>query len=113
MPTLGIYYWNFGSPQLRLYVRNARHLHGVGNAFNTAPLAAGTQLRLMAFGTTISFLENGVSQISVTGQHVHRGRAGYHGPRQLAGRQLVRRGYCGLFGWRDCLGVVRDGGAAG
>ena len=63
---LGIYYWNFGSPQLRLYLRNAGNFTELGNAYSTGPLAAGTQLEVTAVGSTISFLENGVSRISVT-----------------------------------------------
>ena len=35
-------------------------------SFNSGPLAAGTQLRLVAVGNTISFLENGAQRIAVT-----------------------------------------------
>ena len=63
---LGIYFWNFGSPQLRLYVRNAGNWTQLGSAYSSGALAAGTQLEVTAVGGAISFLENGVSRISVT-----------------------------------------------
>ena len=62
---LGIYYWNSGSPELMLFERNAGNWTEL-SAYNTAPLAAGTQLRLVAAGNTISFLENGVQRISLS-----------------------------------------------
>ena len=49
MPTSGIYFWNFGSPQLMLFMRNAGQLEPAGR-YNSGPLAAGTQLRLVAVG---------------------------------------------------------------
>ena len=63
---LGIYYWNSGSPQLRLYERNAGSCTQLGSCYSVGPLAAGTQLEVTAAGSTISFLENGVPRISVT-----------------------------------------------
>ena len=63
---LGIYYWNFGNPQLRLYVRNAGSYTQLGSSYSSGALAAGTQLRLVAAGNTIAFLENGVQRIEVT-----------------------------------------------
>ena len=38
----------------------------LGGAYNSGALAAGTQLRLVATGSTISFQQNGVQRISVT-----------------------------------------------
>ena len=63
---LGIYYWNSGSPLLRLYKRSGGNWFQLGNGYSTAPLAAGTQLELLASGSRISFLEDGVQRVSVT-----------------------------------------------
>ena len=62
---VGIYFWNSGSPELMLFVRNAGTWTQLAAAY-TAPLSAGTQLRLVAVGNTISFLANGVQQVAVT-----------------------------------------------
>ena len=62
---LGIYFWNSGSPALMLFVRKAGGWQQL-SAATTGPLAAGTQLKLTAVGSTISFLVNGVQQLSVT-----------------------------------------------
>ena len=62
----GIYYWNFGSPELRVYKRSGGNWAQLGSGYASGPLAAGTQLRLVATGSTISFLQNGVQRIAVT-----------------------------------------------
>ena len=61
----GIYYWNNGSPELMLYKRSSGNWTQLGNAYSSGPLAAGTQLKLMVVGSTLSFLENGVERIAV------------------------------------------------
>ena len=63
---LGIYFWNSGSPQLRLYKRSAGSWVQLGNSYNSGALAAGTQLKLAAVGSRISFLQNGVERVVVT-----------------------------------------------
>ena len=63
---LGIYFWNNGTPQLRLYKRTAGTLTQLGSSYNSGPLAAGTQLQLSAVGSTIAFQQNGATRISVT-----------------------------------------------
>src|SRR5689334_10734023 len=62
----GLYYWNFGSPELMLFKRSNGAWTQLGATYNSGTLAAGTQLRLVATGSTISFLQNGVQRISVT-----------------------------------------------
>ena len=52
--------------ELRLYKRSAGTWIQLGNSYNSGPLAAGTQLKLTAVGSTISFLQNGVARITVT-----------------------------------------------
>ena len=61
---LGIYDWNNGNPELMLYMRSGGNWTELG-AYSSDPLAAGTQLKLMVVGSTLSFLENGVEKISV------------------------------------------------
>jgi Putative esterase len=61
----GMYYWNNGSPELILYKRSSGNWTQLGNAYSSGPLAAGTQLKLMVVGSTLSFLENGVERIAV------------------------------------------------
>ena len=64
--TLGIYYWNSGSPQLRLYKRSGGSWTQLGSSYSPGPLAAGTQLQVTAVGSTISFLAGGVQRLTVT-----------------------------------------------
>ena len=61
---VGIYYWNGGKPELLLFKRSKGSWDQLGS-YNSGPLAAGTQLRLMAVGSTIVFLENGSPRLSV------------------------------------------------
>jgi len=64
---IGIYSWKSGSPVLQLFKRSGvNSWTQLGSTYNSGPLAAGTQLKLMAVGSTISFLQNGVVRISVT-----------------------------------------------
>ena len=49
-----------------LFKRSGGAWAQLGSTYSTGALAAGTQLRLMAVGSTISFLQNGVQRISVT-----------------------------------------------
>ena len=63
---LGIYFWNSGSPQLRLYKRTAGTWIQLGSSYSSGPLPAGTTLTLSAVGSTISFQQDGITRISVT-----------------------------------------------
>ena len=73
---LGIYFWNNGSPQLRLYKRNAGAWTQLGSSYNSGALAAGTTLQLSAVGSTISFLQNGVTRITATDTSITGGAPG-------------------------------------
>lgn len=73
---LGIYWWNRGRPELKLYVRHAGNWTPIGSVYNSGPLAAGTKLKLIAIGNTISFMENGVQRISVADSTLSRGAPG-------------------------------------
>ena len=110
---LGIYFWNYGSPELRLYKRTAGSWAQLGSTYSSGPLAAGTQLEVTAVGGKISFLVNGVQRISVTDTSFTGGAPGIMAYGSAHRRQLVRRDGGVLFGGRDGVGAVRDGGAAG
>ena len=62
---LGLYFWNGGDPVLMVFKRLNGAWTQLGPTYNSGPLAAGTQLKLMAVGNTLSFLENGVERIAV------------------------------------------------
>jgi hypothetical protein len=62
---LGIYSWSNGSPNLMLFLRNGSSWNQLGSTYNSGPLAAGTQLKLMVVGSTIAFMVNGVERIAV------------------------------------------------
>ena len=55
---VGVYFWNSGKPELVLYKRSGENWTTLG-AYSSGPLDAGTKLKLVAVGNTISFLENG------------------------------------------------------
>ena len=59
----GIYSWANGSPQLMLFKRSGGNWTQLGTGYPSGPLAAGTQLKVMVVGSTISLLENGVQRL--------------------------------------------------
>jgi hypothetical protein len=73
---LGMYFWNNGSPQLRVYKRTAGNWAQLGSSVATSGLAAGATLRLTATGSTISFLLNGAPVITVTDTSLTGGAPG-------------------------------------
>ncbi len=73
---LGIYFWNNGTPQLRLYKRAAGTFTQLGSSYNSGPLPAGTKLTLSAQGSTIAFQQNGTTQIAVTDTSLTGGTPG-------------------------------------
>ena len=73
---VGIYNWNNGSPNLMLFKRSGSSWAQLGRTYNSGPLAAGTQLEVKATGSTISFLQNGVSRISATDTSLSGGAPG-------------------------------------
>jgi hypothetical protein len=72
---LGMYFWNSGSPEVRLYKRTGGSWAQLG-AYSSGSLAAGTKLKLMAVGNTISFLVNGVQRIGVSDSALTGGAPG-------------------------------------
>src|SRR5271166_2545614 len=73
---VGIYYWNSGSPEMILFKRSGGGWAQIGAAYNSGPLAAGTQLEVTAIGSTISFLENGTRVITATDSSITGGAPG-------------------------------------
>ena len=114
----GLYYWNFGSPELMLFKRSNGAWTQLGTTYNSGVLAAGTQLQIVAAGSTISFLQNGVTRISVTDTSFTGGAPGIlannnstadnwsGGSASTGGTTTYTVGGSGVR-------AVRDGGAAG
>jgi len=73
---VGIYNWNGGRPELLLFRRSGGNWIQLGAGYSPGPLAAGTRLRLVAVGSTISFLENGVQRLSVSDSSLSGGAPG-------------------------------------
>ena len=115
---VGMYFWNSGSPQLRLYKRSGGSWTQLGGSYSSGPLAAGTQLEVTAVGSTISFLAGGVQRLTVTDGSFTGGAPGIMAYGNGYAGQLVRRerrervGRL-VHGGRDRVRAVRDGGAAG
>ena len=63
------------SPELLLFKRSAGSWDQLGS-YSSGPLAAGTQLKLVAVGSTIVFLENGVPRLSVSDSSLSGGAPG-------------------------------------
>jgi hypothetical protein len=61
----GAYNWNNGSPELMLFKGTGGNWAQLDNTYSSGPLTAGTVLKLMVVGSTLSFLENGVERIAV------------------------------------------------
>src|SRR5689334_19991755 len=74
---VGIYFWNNGSPVLQLFKRSGSNSWTqLGGTYNSGALAAGTQLQVTAVGSTISFLQNGVTRISAADTSLTGGAPG-------------------------------------
>ena len=73
---LGIYFWNGGDQQLRLYKRINGAFTQLGASFESGPLPAGTVLALSAVGSRIALSENGVERIVVTDSSLSSGAPG-------------------------------------
>ena len=73
---LGMYFWNHGDPQLRLYKRTGGTWTQLGASYESGPLAAGTQLTLSAVGSRISLQQDGTERIAVTDSTITGGAPG-------------------------------------
>ena len=73
---VGLYYWNDGNPELMLAKRIRGSWTQLGDDYSTGPLTAGTQLKVMAVGSTILLLENGVLRVSAADSSLSGGAPG-------------------------------------
>ena len=73
---VGVYYWNGGRPELMLFKRSEGNWTQLGEGYLSGPLAAGTQLKLMAVGSTILFLENDALRVLVSDSSFSGGKPG-------------------------------------
>jgi hypothetical protein len=73
---VGAYTWNNGAPELIVFLRDKGIWTQLGSPYSTGPLAAGTQLRLLAVGSTIAFLENGIERVAVGDATLTAGQPG-------------------------------------
>ena len=73
---VGIYWWNFGNPELMLFKLINGGWTQLGSAYPTGPLAAGTVLNLSVTGSTLSFSENGDVVITATDTSLSGGAPG-------------------------------------
>ena len=110
---LGIYFWNNGNPQLRLYKRTAGTFIQLGNSYNSGPLPAGTKLTLSAVGSTISFQQDGTTRIAATDTTLTGGAPGL----MTFGAATADNWTGGtpkyVLGWWDRVWAVGHGGVAG
>ncbi len=62
---VGFYFWNNGSPELMLFLRDGGGWTNLGS-YSTAALPAGTVIELEAVGGALTLLENGVAVIQAS-----------------------------------------------
>jgi hypothetical protein len=72
---VGTYYWNNGKPDLMLFKRSGDSWTQLGT-YISGPLAAGTKLKLVAVGDTISFLENDFPVLTASDRSLSGGAPG-------------------------------------
>ena len=73
---LGIYFWNSGSPELRIYKRSAGNWIQLGSSYSSGALAAGTVLKLASVGSRVAFSAGGVERIVVSDGSISAGQPG-------------------------------------
>ena len=73
---VGLYFWNSGSPELMLFLRDNGNWSELGLPYPVSPLAAGTTLTLTAVGSTISFSDNGTVALTANDPTLSGGAPG-------------------------------------
>src|SRR5271169_4956450 len=63
---VAIYFWNNGSPEIMLFLRNNGNWSQLGSSYSVSPLGAGAVLGLQAAGSSLSVTVNGTVVISAT-----------------------------------------------
>ena len=110
---LGIYFWNNGNPQLRLYKRTAGTFIQLGNSYNSGPLPAGTKLTLSAVGSTILFQQNGTTRIAATDTTLTGGAPGLMTFGAATADNWTGGTPRDVLGWWERVWAVGHGGVAG
>ena len=93
----GIYYWNGGHPELLLFKRSNGSWATL-SSYSSGPLAAGTQLRIIAVGSMIVFLENGIQRLSASDSSLSGGAPGI---------MIYGTGTAGDWSGGDASGIAR------
>ena len=114
---LGIYYWNNGTQQLRLYKSNVWQLDAAGQLVQLGSTGGGDAVEADG-GRFDDLVSAGRRRADQRDRQQHYGRRARDlDLRHCQGRQLGRRrggrARGDLFGRRDGVGPVGDGGAAG
>src|SRR5260370_1397037 len=110
---VGLYNWNNGSPVLQLFKRSGGSWTQLGSPYSSGALAAGTQLKLIAVGSTIAFLVNGVQRIGVSDSSFTGGGPGLVAYGNATAGDCAR-GERGVYsGGGGCVGVSRGGVSRG
>jgi Putative esterase len=73
---VGLYSRANGGPKLILFKRSGGNWIQLANDYASGPLPAGTQLKVMAVGSTISLLENGVQRLWASDSSLSGGAPG-------------------------------------
>ena len=73
---LGMYFWNSGDPELRLYKRTSGKWTQLGKSYSSGPLPGGAKLRLTAVGSEISLQQDGTERIAVSDRTLTDGAPG-------------------------------------
>jgi hypothetical protein len=73
---VGIYFWNSGSPELMLFLRDNGNWSELGLPYPVSPLAAGTTLTLTAVGSTLTFSDNGTVALTANDPTLSGGAPG-------------------------------------
>ena len=63
---VAIYFWNNGSPEVMLFLRNNGGWAQLGSSYSVSPLSAGAVLGLAAAGSSLQVMVNGTVVISAT-----------------------------------------------
>ena len=93
---VGVYYWNNGKPELMLFKRSGATWTQLG-AYSSGPLAAGTKLKLVAVGDTISLLDNGFPCLIASDRSLSGGAPGI---------MIFGSGTAGAWSGGDASGAV-------
>jgi putative esterase len=72
----GVYFWNGGSPELKLFKRISGTWTELGSPYSIGALAAGTQLKLTVVGNSLAFSVNGVDRITAADTSLTGGAPG-------------------------------------